>query len=115
MTFDGFDPPSDHFLGKRLGSLFRRIAFIHPLAAAQNRGSITQRADLFKLMADVEDGPALAREFAQRREEDLGFLGCQDRSRFIQNQQAGVLQQTANDLDTLALPHGEVIDMPVRV
>ena len=66
-------------------------------------------------MADVEDGPAFARELAQRRKENLGLLGCQDRSGFIQNQQARVLQQTSDDLDALALSHREVVDMPVRM
>ena len=42
-------------------------------------------------------------------------MGRQDRGRFIQDQEAWVLQQTPDNLDTLAFPHGQVVNMPIRV
>ena len=72
---------------------------------------ISQRADFFELMRYIEDRGAFGFQLAQGFEQDLDLLRCQNRCGLIHNQQLGILKQAADDLDALALPHGQGVYM----
>ena len=60
--------------------------------------------DLLQLVADVEDRAALGGQAAQGLEQPLDLLRRQHRGRLVHDQQRGILQQAADDLDALARP-----------
>jgi hypothetical protein len=71
--------------------------------------------DLLELVADVEDRAALGPERAERGEEPVDLLRREHRGRLVHDQQLGVLEQAAHDLDALALAHREGVDLARRV
>ncbi|EWS52662.1 hypothetical protein X551_04550 [Methylibium sp. T29] len=92
-----------------------RIDLAGDLAAAQHRAVVTQRADLVELVADVEDGAAALGQLAQRDEQGLDGLRRQHRGRLVEDQQLGVGEQRAHDLDALALADRQRVHRPLRV
>jgi hypothetical protein len=86
-------------------ALLRRVDLAGDLAAAQHRAVVAQRADLVELVADVEDGAAFVGQLAQRDEELVDGLRREHRGRLVEDQQLGVGEQRAHDLDALALAH----------
>jgi hypothetical protein len=52
-------------------------------------------------LGDEDDRPALAGEGPDRIEEVVGLLGCQDRRRLVEDQQARLAVQRLEDLDPL--------------
>ena len=87
----------------------------HDLSATQNRGPIAQRADLVQFVADVQDAATLVAQAVQRFEQLSHFLGRQDRSRFVHDQQLGVLEQSPNDLDPLPLANTQIPNPTGRI
>ena len=87
-----------------------RIGAAGDRAAPQDGGVVAERADLFELVADVEEAAPFRRDHAQGLEQALHGLGGEHRSRLVEDQQPGVLQEAAHDLDALALAHGEVAE-----
>ena len=82
----------------------------HHFAQSQDRGAVTQAADLFELVRDIEDRGALGAELAQGFEQDFNLLRGQNAGGLIHDQQFGVLQQAADDLDPLAFTGRKVAD-----
>jgi hypothetical protein len=95
--------------------LFARVAGGDHLAQPQHRRVFAERADLFELVADVEDRGAFLGELPQRVEQDLHLLRGQHRGGLVHDQQLRVLQQAADDLDPLALAGGQIAHQPVGV
>ena len=65
---------------------------------------------LLQPVADVEHRAAPRASRSQRDEQLVGLLRRQHRSRLVHDQQFGVLQQAAHDLDALALADREIGD-----
>ena len=72
------------------------------MAQAQNGRRVTKAANFFELVRDIQNRRAFARQFAERLEQDINFLRGQDGGWLVHDQQFGILQQTADDLDPLA-------------
>jgi hypothetical protein len=102
---------ADHHLGEALGRLLARVAVGGDPAAPEHRGRMAERADLVQLVADVEDGAVLLGQAPQGLEQPLDLERGQDRRGLVHNQQLGVLQQAANDLDALALTDRKAVDV----
>ena len=76
---------------------------------------VTQRADLFQLVTDIEDRRALGFQLSQRLEQDLHLLRGQNAGWFIHNQKLGILQKTANDFNALPLTRRQSANRACRV
>ncbi len=83
------------------------------LAVAQHGCAVTQRAHLAQLVTDKQNAAAFSSQMAQGHEQLLGFLGSQYRRGFVEDQQANVLHQAANDLDFLPLANRQAVDQPL--
>ncbi len=106
---------ADHHLGHRSGGFAGRDAGGNDAAEAQDRRAVAERADLVELVRDIEDRHAFGFELPQRSEQLIHLLRREHRGRFVHDEELGVLQQAAHDLDALADAHGQVADHPVRV
>src|SRR5579883_3169365 len=98
-----FDLGADHQSGERARRLRAGIARSDDFAEAQNRRSVAEPLNLFQMMRNVEQRPALGLQPLQRLEEFFSLLRRQNRSRLVENEDLGILQQAARDLDALAL------------
>ena len=58
-----------------------------------------------ELVADVQNTLALGGQLIEDHKEFINGLRGQDRSGFVKNQQLRIVQQRANDLDSLHLPN----------
>jgi hypothetical protein len=105
----------DHELRQMLGRLAPGIAFGHDPTHPHDRRPVAERLDLLQLVADVEDRAALLGQPAQGGEELRHLLRRQHRGGLIHDQQLGILQQAADDLDTLALAHREIMHAAVGI
>jgi len=92
-----------------------RDALAGHAAGAQHRGALAQRAHLVELVADEQDAAALGRQPAQGHEQLVGLLRGKHRGRFVEDQQADVLHQAADDLHPLALADGQAVHQPLRL
>ncbi len=106
---------ADHHAGKRSRRFLARIAGAGHLAVAQHRGAIADALHFLQPVADVEHGAAFGLQLCQRFEQPVGLLRRQNRGRFIQDDQLGILQQRPDDLDALALADGQIRHMRVRI
>ena len=77
--------------------------------------AIADALHFFQTVADVKDGAALCLQLEKRLEELVCFLRGQHRGGLVENDKLRVLQECADDLDTLALSYGQVGNMGVRV
>ncbi len=106
---------ADHQLRQFPVRAVRRRAMPRYPPAAQHCGAVAQRSHFPELVADKQDAAALARQAAQGHEQFFGFNGREHRGRFVENQQANVLHQAANDLDPLPLANRQAVDQPLRL
>ena len=101
---------ADHHLGHGTRGLALRVAVGDDLAAAQDGRGIAERDDLMQLVRDVEDRAAARGETLQRLEQLLDLLGRQHRGRLVHDEQAGVQEKRAHDLDALAFADAQCRD-----
>gem|GEM_PF-4174712 len=106
---------ADHHLGERLGAFFARVAVADDSSLAQHRGTVTERPDLVELVADIEDRATLARQLGERFKQPFNLLRGQHRGRLVHDQELRILDQTADDLDPLALPDRQRVYMSARM
>ena len=106
---------ADHQAREARRGLLLRIALGDDLAVAEDRRVVADRAHLLEPMADVEDGTPLRRQAPQGDEQVVGLLRRQHRGRLVHDDQFGLLQQAADDLDPLALADRKVGDDRVRI
>ncbi len=85
------------------------------LAAAQDGRGVAERHDLVQLVGDVEDRAAARGQFSQGLEQLLDFLGREHRSRLVHDQEPGLEQERAHDLDALAFADAERRDDAARI
>ena len=106
---------ADHHLRHRARGLALRVAMRDHLAAAQDGRRVAERHDLVQLVGDVEDRAAARRQLSQGLEQLLDFLRRQHRGRLVHDQEFRVEQQSAHDLDALALADAQRRDDPARI
>ncbi|MCY1360445.1 hypothetical protein D9M69_470720 [compost metagenome] len=75
---------------------------------------MAQRTHFPELVADEQNAAAFGGESAQGNEQVIGLLRRQHRSRFIENQQADVLHQAANDFHPLPFTDRQAVDKSLR-
>ncbi len=102
---------SHHEGRKRTGTFLFGVASSDHAATAQDGGAFAQALHVIQPMRDVEQGTPFGLQLVEDREERLRFSRCQHRGRFVEDQQLGILEQAAGDLDPLPLacrerPHG---------
>jgi hypothetical protein len=85
------------------------------LAGAQYCGAVAERAHLAELVADKQNAAALGRQGAQGNEQLLDFLRGQHRGRLVEDQQADVLHQAADDFYPLAFTYRQAVHQPFRL
>lgn len=83
------------------------------LAVAQHGCAVTQRTHLAQSVTDKQNAAAFSSQMPQGHEQLLGFLGRQHRRGFVEDQQADVLHQAANDFDFLPLANRQAMDQPL--
>jgi len=76
---------------------------------------IRDRHHLIEFVTDEDDRAALARDAADRGEEQGDLLGREDGGGFVEDQHAGVTIHHLEDLDPLPFAHRELPDARVRV
>jgi hypothetical protein len=79
-------------------------------AIAQNGDAIAQGQHFLELVADEDDGCALAGQFPQNLHQPCRFLGGEHGGGFIQNQHPGLAVQGFEDFDPLLFTHGKLPD-----
>src|ERR1700722_9592371 len=94
---------ADHHLGHRARGLALRVTMRDHLATAQYGRRVAERHDLVQFVGDVEDRAAARRQFSQGLEPLLDLLRCHDRGRLVHDQEPRIEQESAHDLDALAL------------
>ena len=110
---DVADGRADHESGEGAGALLARIAIADLAAEPQDGRPVAQTAHLLELVRDVEKRAPLRLQPLQGLEKAGGLLRGQNGGGLVQNDQLGVLQQAAGDLDALALARAERPDLPV--
>lgn len=91
------------------GGLLAGLAGADDLPAPEHGGGVAQLLDLVELVADVEDAAPFGGQLPQRFEELADGLGGQHGGGLVQDQQARIREQAADDLHPLALTHGESV------
>ena len=106
---------ADHQAAERRVGLLPRVTHAGDLATAKHRAGRAQGANLMELVADVQNAAAPGRQLAQRDKQVFNRLWREHRSRLVKNQDLGVGQQRAHNLDPLPLAHAQRVDGPGRV
>ena len=77
-------------------------------AIAQDREAVGQAANLLEPVADVDDGAARVADLADERLQPLGGRDVEDRGRLVEQQDLGLVNHRAHDLEHLAATRAEV-------
>src|SRR5207244_12122356 len=85
------------------------------LPAAKHCHTICNGLDLVQLVRDEDHGPAVSRHRPDGVEEGLRFLWSQHGGWLVEDQDACVLIESLEDLDSLLLPDRELPDPCARV
>ena len=70
---------------------------------------------LAQLVRNKDDPKAIGRQPPQHHKQPLGFLGCQNGSGFIQNEDAGIAIECLEDFNALLLAHREIGNATVDI
>src|SRR5690606_19819659 len=103
IPYDRHHLVADHHAGERCGRFFPRIAACDDLAMAKHRRAVAQALHLLEPVRDVEDRLALSAQALQRLEQPVGLLRRQHGGWLVEDDQFGLLQEAADDLDALPL------------
>ena len=82
---------------------------------AQHRHPVRQILHLVQLVGDNDNGLAVVPHVAQHGEKLVRFLGGQDSSGLVQDQNVGAPVQHLDDLHRLLLGHGHIINLLIGV
>ena len=85
------------------------------LAAPDHGHPVTDGLHFAQLVGDENDRRAIGLEAAKDDVEILDFLGCQQRGRFVQDQDSAALVEGAQDLDSLLHANRKVAKPSLRV
>ena len=85
------------------------------LAAAEDSCGVAERHDFVQLVGDIENRAAARRQLSQRLEQLLDFLRRENRGRLVHDQEPGLEQERAHDLDALALAYAQCRDDPAGI
>ncbi|MNP04684.1 hypothetical protein D3C76_966080 [compost metagenome] len=83
--------------------------------AAQHGSAVAKRAHFGEFVADEQNAAALGGQSTQGHEQVLGLLRSQHRGRFVENQQADVLHQAANNFHPLPFADGQAVHPSLRL
>ncbi|MNU89435.1 hypothetical protein D3C71_792730 [compost metagenome] len=81
----------------------------------QDGGAVADALHLFQTVADIKHRTAFGLQLLQRLEQLVGLLRRQHRGRLVENDEARVLQQGADDLDPLALTNRKIGHMRIGI
>jgi hypothetical protein len=115
LRCDDRDIAADHHSCQRGGRFRARIAGAGYLTVSQHRRAVADALHFLETMADIKDGTPLRSQFLQRLEKAVRFLRRQHRSRFVENDELRVLQESPDDFDPLPFADGEIGDMCLRI
>ena len=104
------DVRSDHQPCEGGGRLDGGVDVGRDLAETKDRRVVTELLHLLEPVRDVEHRATVVGQPAQRHEELVGFLRGEDRGRLVHDEEAGLLEEAAHDLDALAFADREVRD-----
>ena len=108
------DIGADHHLCDRGCGFIARDAGANDLAVAQDGGAFAQRPYFFELVGNIEDSLSLVAQRAQHGKKVVDLLGREDRGRLVHDDEVGMAQKAAHDLDALALADRKVVHIGVR-
>ena len=86
-----------------------------PARSTVQRWQSARRTDCLQVVADIKSAAPLVGQLAQHAEKALHRLRRQHRGGFIENQQARVGQQRADDFHPLHFTHAQGVHQPPRV
>jgi hypothetical protein len=108
------DHAAEHHLDQPVGAV-RRDGFAGEAAAAQDRDSMTQALDIFKLMGDEKDRAALLAQLLQGGKESLLLQRTDPGRRFIQDQDSRTQPEQPHQFELLPFADGQRFDVGFRV
>ena len=106
---------ADHHAAERGVALLLRIALSTHTPASQHGTGRAQGTDFMQLVADIQNAAALGGQTPQHLEQALHRLRREHGSGLVQNQQARIGQQGADDLDALALAYPQRMHGTLRI
>ena len=92
-----------------------RLAGDDDLAAAQDRDPVGDGEDVLEEVGDVDDADAAVAEVADDLQQALGLGFLQGRGRLVEDQDVGLVEQRAGDLDQLLLAEAQRGERAVEV
>ena len=107
---EALEPPPDHHLHEFADVGVRDVARTDIGAVAQHRDAIGDRKNLVEAMTDIDDADAALLEAADDVEQTRHVAFRQRRGRLVHDEDAGVMRQSAQDLDALTVADGEDAD-----
>ena len=109
------DVAADHGAHQLLARHLRGSGGDHQLAVAQHGDAVGDLQRFLKRVGDIDDGDAAGAQVAHQIEEMDDFLGRQTGGRLVENDDAGIVVDSAGDLDHLPLGGAEHADRRRRI
>ena len=106
---------ANHHAAERGIAFVARVAITRHTACAQHRALVAQGANFVQLVADIQNTAPFGCQLPQHGKKAFHRLRRQHRGGFIQNQQARIGQQGADDFHALHLAHAQRVHQPLRV
>ena len=106
---------ANHHAAQRGVAFVARIAIAAHAPRTQHRAAVAKCPDFMQFVADIKNAAPLVGQLAQHAEKALHRLRRQHRGGFIENQQARVGQQRADDFHPLHFTHAQGVHQPPRV
>ncbi|MPM17105.1 hypothetical protein SDC9_63490 [bioreactor metagenome] len=107
--------PAHHHFGKVLLADILHIDRSNVSSTSKDRTTVTDFLDFLELMGDQYNGLSLRAELFENFHQLINLLRSQDSRRFIENNNVCVAIQRFQNLDTLLLADGNILDQGVRV
>ena len=106
---------ANHHAAERGIAFVARVAIARHTACTQHRALVAQGANFVQLVADIQNAAPFGCQLPQHGKKTLHRLRRQHRGGLIQNQQARIGQQGADDFHALHLAHAQRVHQPLRV
>jgi hypothetical protein len=107
---EALEPPPDHHLHEFANVGVGDIARADIGAVAQHRDAVGDRKNLIQAVADINDADAALFQAPDHVKQTRHVAFRQRRCRLVHDEDAGVMRQSAQDLDALAVANGEHAD-----
>ena len=106
---------ADHHFGQFSCRFFAWDTCVNFFSVPQNGRCVTDRPNFIQFMRNIENRRAFGFQFSKGFKENVYLLWCQNRCRFIHDQEFWILQKTPNDFDALPLTCGQPADCFARI